>query len=515
MGKVITGRIIHSSNCRLDRGKTWLLIGSLLVTFRFSYSQKSAEVQFTAATTEYNAAIGKDTKRLIGDVVFTHGGAKMYCDSAYFYSIKNSLDAYGHIYINQGDTVHLYGDFLNYDGNTRVAKVRRNVRLIKDQATLTTDSLEYNISTATGYYTKHADIVNQENHLESKKGYYYTRNDLFDFRDSVIIINPKYRITSDTLKYNTKKKIAYFFGPTHIIGDSSYIYCERGWYNTGTDISQLNRHALVKNKKQTVRGDSLYYEKLTGFGRGVDNVEIIDSLQNIILKGNKAIYYENSGFARLTDRAQFIQVSEKDSLYLHADTLLSDLDTSGKKIIKAYYNVRFYRINLQGKCDSLSYTFSDSILRFYRLPVLWSGENQITANYIELLTENRQAKTMHLNGASFISSFKDSMKYDQIKGKNMTCHFRNNEMYRIDVNGNGQTVYYPKDKDGLIGANKAECSDLIIYVENGKVKNIMFLKKPDATLFPLATAPINEMILKGFKWYGSIRPLNKEDIFRK
>jgi lipopolysaccharide export system protein LptA len=515
MVKGLKGTKLFHNSWICNKGKVGLTIITILSSAQYAYTQEAAKVQFTAATTEYNAAVGKDTKRLIGNVVFTHNGAKMYCDSAYFYSSKNSLDAFSNIYINQGDTVHLYGDFLNYNGNTHVAKVRQNVRLIKNEATLTTDSLEYNISSATGYYTHHADIVNQENHLESFKGYYFTRSDLFDFRDSVIVINPKYRITSDTLKYNTKSKTAYFFGPTQIVGDSNYIYCERGWYNTKTDISQLNRHALVKNKRQTVKGDSLYYEKLTGFGRGVNNVEIIDSLQNIILKGNLAIYYENSEFARLTDRAQFIQVSNGDSLFLHADTLLSELDTNGKKIIKAYYGVRIYKSDLQGKCDSLAYSFADSMLRFYKMPVLWNGDNQLNADFIDLQLENKQAKTMHLLGSSFISSFKDTLKFDQIKGKKMTCHFRNNVIYRIDVNGNGQTVYYPKDKDELIGANKAECSDLIIYIVNGKVNSIVFLRKPDATLYPLETAPINELILKGYKWYGDLRPFNKEDIFRK
>jgi len=497
------------------KGKVSLTIIILLSSVMKCYSQKSSQVQFTADTTGYNAAIGRDAKRLIGDVIFTHGGAKMYCDSAYFYSSKNSLDAFGHIYINQGDTVHLYGDFLNYNGNTHLAKVKQHVRLLKKQAILTTDSIEYDILNGIGYYTHHADIVSDENHLESKKGYYYTKKDLFDFRDSVIVINPKYRITSDTLKYNTKRKIAYFFGPTQIVGDSNYIYCERGWYNTESDKSQLNRHAIVKNKKQTVKGDSLYYEKFTGYGRGINNVEIIDSVKKIILKGNRAVYYENNGFARITERAEFIQYSEGDSLYLHADTLLTSLDTAGKKIIKAFHGVRIYKSNLQGKCDSLTYSFSDSILRFYKFPVLWSGENQLTADYIEILIENQEAKTMHLIGSSFMGGYKDTLKFDQIKGKNMTCHFRHNEIYRIDVNGNGQTVYYPKDKNELIGANKAECSDLIIYIVNGKVNSIMFLKKPDATLYPLTMAPVNELILKGFKWYGDLRPVNKDDIFRK
>ena len=478
-------------------------------------AQTPKKVQFSAATTEVDARLGKNTRRLLGNVVFTHGNAKMYCDSAYFYSDKNALDAFNNVYINQGDTVHLYGDHLYYDGNTRLSKITGHVKLVNRETTLTTSVLDYDIGNSIGYYTHHADIINQENHLESIIGYYYSRQNLFKFIDSVVITNPDYKMYSDTLNYNTKTKTAFFFGPTEIFGDSSYAYCERGWYNTTNDVSQLNRHALVQNKQRTIRGDSLYYEKETGYGRAINNVEITDKEKDILLRGNKSVYYEKSEYARITDQAVFIQAGERDSLFLHADTLLSEVDTSGTKFIKAFHGVRIYKSNLQGKCDSLTYSFADSVIHLYVRPVLWSEENQLSAEYIEIRTENQEPKTMYLDQSAFIVSSEDTSKFDQIKGKNMTCHFRHNQMYRIDVNGNGQTVYYPKDKEGIIGVNKAECSDLIINLVDGKVNSITFLKKPDAILYPLEKAPINELILKGFSWLDDIRPKDKSDIFRK
>jgi hypothetical protein len=139
--------------------------------------------------------------------------------------------------------------------------------------------------------------------------------------------------------------------------------------------------------------------------------------------------------------------------------------------------------------------------------------NQLTAEYIEIHTQNSQIKTMYLNKASFIISKADSAKFNQIKGKNMVCHFKDNELYRVDVNGNGQTVYYPPDDDEVIGVNKIECSDLIIFLKEGKVNTITFLKKPDAVLYPMEQAPINELILKGFQWFEGDRPKTKMDIF--
>lgn len=498
-------------------GKNILFISGLIAIIASYplYAQNTARVKFSAATTEVDAKLGKDTKRLLGNVVFTHGGATMHCDSAYFYSKKNSLDAFSNVHVNQGDTVHLYGDILHYSGNTKIAQIRKNVSLINRKTRLTTEALDYNLGEGVGYYMNHATIVNEKNTLESIIGYYYTRRDLFDFEDSVVVTNPDYVIYSDRMKYNTETKITYFVEPTEIFSDSSYIYCERGWYNTETDISQLNQNALVRNSRQTIKGDSLYYEKITGFGRAIENVEIIDDEQNILLTGDRGIYYENIDYVRLTEKAQFIQVTSEDSLYLHADTLLSEVDTGDTKFIKAYYGVRIFKSNLQGRCDSMAYSFADSVIRLYDNPILWSDENQLSAEYIEIHTENRQVKTMYLEKSAFIVSMEDTSKYNQIKGRNMVCHFKNNELYRIDVYGNGQTVYYPTDSEGVVGVNKVICSDLKIYMEDGKVSTITFLKKPDGKLYPLESAPKNELVLQGFEWLENLRPLSKEDIFIK
>ncbi len=477
--------------------------------------EESDQVQFKANITSVDANLGKDTRRLQGDVVFEHGGAKMYCDSAYFYSDRNALDAFSNVYINQGDTVHLYGDFLNYDGNTKLAKVREHVKLINKETTLTTDALDYDIAEGIGYYMHHANIVNVENHLESEIGHYYTRDKLFDFQKNVVVINPDYTIYSDRMKYNTETKITYFNGPTEIIGDSNYIYCEKGWYNTQTDISELEQNALVQNTTQTIKGDYLYYEKLTGYGMARKNVQIIDDEQSIVLTGEEAEYQELIDYAMITDSARFIQIAEEDSLFMHADTLLTDLDTAGAKQVRAFYGVRIYRSNLQGRCDSMVYSTSDSVIRMYHEPVLWSEQHQIKAKYIEIHTEHRQAKTMYLYNAALIISMEDTLKFNQVSGKNMVCHFRNNEIYRIDVSGNGQSVYYPKDSDGVIGANKAICSDMVIFMKEGGVESINMLKDPDATLYPLEKAPEEEMKLKGFAWLEALRPMSKDEIFTK
>ena len=452
--------------------------------------------------------------KYIGHVIFRQDEVLMHCDSAYFFTEENSVTAFHHIHIEQGDTLDLYGDFLTYNGNERLAEITENVKLIDRENILTTNNLDYNLRSNIGYYINGGKIRNGENDLESDIGFYYSNLKLFHFRDSVIIHNPDYTIYADTLKYNTVTEVAYFLGPTEIIGQDNYIYCENGWYDTKNNIAQFNENAYLVSEGQYLKGDSLYYERETGLGKAFDNVELFDSSQNIILTGKNAIYYEEPEYAMLTDSAQFMQISDEDTLYFHADTLESVLDSTGlKKIMKAYYKVKIFREDMQGKCDSLVYLESDSVFQLYGEPVLWSEENQLTAGHIDLHLANKKTNYIDMISSSFIISQSDSIRFDQIKGKNMTGYFINNRLVRVEVKGNGQTIYYAKDQEELIGINRAESSDLIIYLKNNKIDRINLILAPKATLYPPDDTENIETILKGFIWLEKFRPASKEDIF--
>jgi lipopolysaccharide export system protein LptA len=338
---------------------------------------------------------------------------------------------------------------------------------------------------------------------------------MYFFRDSVVLENPDYTIFSDTLRYHTVSKVAYFYGPTEIIGDSSYIYCEDGWYNTETDISMLKENALVRNNRQVIKGDSLYYERNTGFGEGYSNIELLDEEQNIILRGNHALINQLTDSAVLTNNALFIYITgDADSVFVHADTLRAAPDSAGNRELKAYYGVKLYKSDLQGICDSLYYSTSDSILRLFVDPVLWSGVNQLSAEYIEIWTKNKQVDQVHMQQLAFMINESDTGMYNQIKGKKMVGYFKNNEAYKVDVRGNGQTVYYAKDKEQLVGVNIAQSSNLTIHLKNNKPDNIRFYVKPNGTTYPIEMAPKEELILKDFKWMDDQRPRKKEDIFK-
>jgi lipopolysaccharide export system protein LptA len=507
-GQLFTGRIVHL----LIKAVHFIIFTCFASQ---SYAQEgSRHIEIIHSDiVEFIQSTGPAVKRLIGNVAFRQGNALMYCDSAYYYSVENRFDAFSRIHIKQGDTLDLYGDYLKYFGNQKLAQVRKHVRLIDKESRLRTENLDFNLAESYGYFFDGGDLDNGANKMKSRNGYYYTRQKLFHFKNKVEIYNPDYTIFSDTVKYNTVSQIAWFFGPTHILGKENTIYCENGWYDTKLNISQFNQNSKLFNKGQTLTGDSLHYERDRGFGEAFKHVELFDSAENVLLKGSYGWYYEKPEHAMITGKAEMVKMSSTDTLYIHADTLRSYTDSLLKKVMLGYYHVKFFKTDLSSKCDSLSYSESDSTIRLFGEPVLWSNVNQITAEYIDIFTRNRKIDRLEMLNSAMIIEQQDTVRFNQIKGKKMIGYFSNGMLSHIKVNGNGQTIYFVKDGDEIVGINKAEGTNLIIYMKEKKMSRIVFLVKPSGTLNPLNKVSAQDMILKGFKWLDEYRPLTRDDIF--
>jgi lipopolysaccharide export system protein LptA len=458
--------------------------------------------------------IGEGVRRFIGNVIFVHNNATMYCDSAYLYGQQNLIHAFSNVHVSRGDTMHLYGDFMLYNGNTSIGNVRKNIRLEDEETVLYTDSLDFNTFTNIIYYFDGGRIVNSDSsELISDHGYYYGNEDIFIYKDSVVVTSPDYTIYTDSLRYNTNTKMMYFIGPTNIYSGDNHIYAEKGWYNTNEKKYKFIQNARYQNKEKILIGDILYFDQLNGIGIANDNVEMIDTVENLILKGNYAYYTEEPESFFITDSALLIHISENnDSLFLHADTISSvsiidSIDTY--RILKAFHKVKMFRSDFQGRCDSMVYNTRDSIVTMFTEPIMWSEGSQMTALKVEVYIEKEKIDRFKLiNTAFIVSQEEDTAIYNQIKGKEMTGYIRNNELKKIDVVGNGQTIYYTEDGSGV---NAAESSNLIIYMKNGQVGRINMINDPAGVLYPLNE--LEETKLKGFQWLERLRPKKKEDIF--
>ena len=498
---------------KLTSSKSLLLLLVFLPAMAFAQSRKKVEIEH-ADSLLFDQVIVANVQRLIGHVEIKHNNVYMWCDSAYSYTDTNMVDAFGHVHILKDDTLHLYSDFLNYNGDRKWAVVSGHVRLINKNITLTTDSMDYDMNRNIGYYTTYGTVRDSTSTLTSQIGEYFVNENRAFFKTKVVGQSEDYTLSSDTLIYNTETKVASIVGPTNIMNDENYLYAEDGFYNTLTGDAELYRNPEIITKDQNILADSIFYSKASGNGRAIGDASIEDFKNQMIVKGNKIIYNDQQENALATDSAHFVLYSEKDSLFLHADTLRSVPDTiPDEKLIQAYYHVKFYREDMQGKCDSMVYFSNDSTIELHTDPVIWSGNNQMTANFIEMINRSGQPNLVKMEQNAFIVAQEDSTRFNQIKGRDMVGYIQNNQLYKIDVDGNGQSLYYARDENGIIGLNKAQSSNIVIYLDNSKVKKIVFVKQPDGTLMPLPQITVTDKLLPGFKWLDVVRPKKVKDIF--
>ena len=467
---------------------------------------------------ELRKAANRDMQILKNNVVFYHEGAFMYCDSAYLYEQSNRFEAFSNVEIDQGDTIFVYGDYLHYDGDTKLARLRNNVRMEDNQATLFTDSLNYDRMNNLGYYFDGGMLVDEGNELTSFWGQYNPDSKEALFSDSVKLVNKDYTIFADTLKYNTFTKIADILGPSTIVSDSGYIETTRGWYNTITDDSQLLDRSTVysSDNDKTLTGDTIYYNRASGFGTVHGNMVLNDTAQKVILQGNYGYYNEQTEFGLATDSAFAVEYSQKDSLFLHGDTLTMLTDSVDREV-KAFYNVRFYRTDLQGVCDSMVYLSKDSILYMYVEPIVWHESNQIMGEEMNIYLNDSTIEKVHVKNYAF--SIQDRLKDDQhnqLKGRDMTAYFKEGELRHILVEGDAQSLYYLEEDDGtIIGLNKTQSAYLSMDIEKNELQKLKLWSSTTAETNPLSLLKPEDKRLEGFVWYKDIRPLNKLDIFRR
>ena len=465
-------------------------------------------------TLSFDKAVKPDAQILNGDVCFRHDSSYMYCDSAYFFEQTNSLEAFSNVRMEQGDTLFVYGDYLFYDGNMQVAYLRENVRMENGQVTLFTDSLNYERIPNIGYYFEGGLIVDSLNQLSSFYGQYSPETKLAVFNDSVRLENTDFTLYSDTLHYDTQSKIATILGPSVIVSDSGTIHISRGWYDTVNNTSLLLDQSQVESGEKILIGDSIFYNRDTGMGEVYGNMSLIDTAQHVTLQGEYGYYNEQTGYAFATDSARFLEYSQGDTLFLHADTLQMVTVDSIYREIKAYYGVRFYRTDMQGVCDSMQFNTRDSVLYMYTEPVLWNEQYQLYGDTIAIYMNDSTIEYAHVIQFAFAAQHVDSSYYNQLKGNDLKAYFEGQAVHQIDVAGNAESIFYPLEKDGAkVGMNETKSGFLTIWVKDNKLDKLKIWPSPVGTMTPIPDLKPDQKMLKDFYWFDYLRPKNKDDIY--
>lgn len=456
---------------------------------------------------------------LVGHVSFLHKGATLTCDSAYFYQESNSFRAFGHVRMHQGDTLSLFSDYAYYDGNEQMAEARYNVVLTHRKTKLYTDSLNFDRLYNIGYFFEGGKMVDKQNVLVSDWGEYDTETREAVFNYNVNLKNPKFVLTTDTLHYDTKTNIAHIVGPSKIVSGKSTIYSSQGYYNTNTDYARLYGRSRLINQGKDLTGDSLYHDDKTGISQGFRNVVYKDTVNKNQLNCDYFWYNEKTGYAFATKNPVLRDFSQKDTLYMHSDTMkvyTYNINTDSVwRRVHCYNKVRAFRTDVQAVCDSLVYNTKDSCMTMYKDPIAWNYNRQILGEVIEVFTKDSTIDRAHvINQALSIEQLPDSTHFNQIASREMFGFFDKGEIRRSEAIGNVQTVYYMQDdKDSsLVSMLYLETDTMRMYLKDRKLQKI-WTPKQTSVMYPITQVPPGKSKLPSFAWFDYIRPLNKDDIF--
>lgn len=450
-------------------------------------------------------------------VQFEHQGADLWCDYALLYQKDNRLEAIGNVRLKQGDSILMTGGYIEYDGNSKLAKAYDGVRLTNSSMTLTTDTLYFDRERQESYYRDYGKIVDSANVLTSRVGRYFMIPKKYQFQDSVLIENPEYTMESSRLDYYTTSKNAYMYGPSTIIGKTYQLYCERGFYDTRTEQGYGIKNTEIQYSNRIIEGDSVYFDKAREFASATNNIKVTDTINQGIIRAHYAEVHRAKDSLFATRRAVSVSLMEQDSLYMHGDTLMVT-GPPDARVLRAFRNAKFYKTDMSGKCDSIHFEERSGLTELIRNPVLWNLENQMTGDSIHLMSDMETDKLDSLkviNNAFIISEDTVGQRgFNQAKGKDLFGKFIENELKLVDLVKNTEVIYYMYDDDGgLIGINKTKCSKIRLKLEQSDIEDITFITDPDGDITPDKDFPQDSRKLEGFIWRGDERIRSPEAIF--
>ena len=469
-----------------------------------------------------------------GQVHIYHDGIDMFCDRAIFYGKEDFIEAYGNVNMKQGDTLNLTSKYVEYSGKTQLAFASGDVVLTDPQSTITTDTLYFNRVNQESYYKSGGKVVRDSSGtITSRVGRYYMNEKKYRFVDSVKLVNPQYELNTKTLDYYSDNGHAYMYGPSTIVGDSSKIYSERGFYNTTDDTGYFVRNSRIDYDNRVVVGDSIFFDRNRNFASATNNITVTDTINSSIIKGHYAEVYRAKDSVYITKRALAITIQETDSIYMHADTLM----ITGKadhRITRGFYNGKVYKSDISAKADSIHADHKSGLTQLINLarlnkgdafsaarkPILWNIDNQMTGDTIHLKSNPKTEKLDSLivfNNAFLIS--KDTLSedgYNQISGKRLIGLFDdNNDINEVHILKNAESINYSRnDKDELIGIEKSKSGDITIYFEDKEVVELRKITQFEGKLYTEEDLPKNARKLRGFDWRDDERPKSVEDLFK-
>ena len=504
--------------------KLYYLFITLLLSLSTAYAQdtppKQIEIVYAGTLTidndKYPGAtiFNSDDQR---KVQFRHQGMDIWCDVAVLYQKTNQVKAFGDVFIQQGDSLKMNSNFVEYNGDTKIALAKENVKLRNEKMTLETQELFFDRNTQEAYYLNHGKISDEENVLTSKEGRYFVAPKKSQFSSQVNITNADFQINSLTLDYYHSTGHVYMFGPTTITGKDYIAYGEKGFYDTKTEKGYFMDMARIDYDNKRLTGDSLYFDKFRNFASATNNIIIRDTINHTLVKGHYGEIHKAQDSMFITKKALIASLVDKDSVYIHAKRIMVTGKT-GARIVRAYTGARIYKTDIQGKCDSIHSSQTTGLTQLIGKPILWSGKSQMTGDHIQLLanTQTEKLDSLRVFDNAFLIE-KDTLGegYNQVKGKPLKGKFKENKLNNVNLYQNTEVIYYVyDDQNNPAGINKSKCSQIRVdFTTNQQIETVIFYKDVDGGIYPEDKINKEELRFPNFNWRGDEIILSKNDIF--
>ncbi len=512
-----------------------------IVFFIFAFTLNIQGQERKRIQIEYSGFLDKDKENYPGATILTrddsqqihiiHEGINMWCDKAIHYGEEDFIEAYGNVKMKQGDSINMSSKYAEYSGKSKLAFASGNVILKEPSSVLTTDTLYFDRVKQQAYYRSKGKVVRDTSGtITSQIGRYYMNTKKYQFVKDVVLVNPDYTINSDRLDFYTESGHAFLYGPSTIETKESKTYCEKGFYNTKTKQGYGVKKTRINYDNRIFEGDSMYFDNNKSFASANNNIKVTDTINNSIIKGHYAEVFRAKDSVFITKRALAISVQEKDSVYLHSDTIM----VTGKpehRITRAFRNAKMYKSDMSGKADSIHIDHKSGLTQLINLiqaigafekkkgPVLWNMNNQMTGDTIHIKSNPKTEKLDSLivfNNAFSVSKDTIGDGFNQVKGQRLIGLFNDdNQIKQIDVIKNAETIYYIRnDENELIGIDKGKSGSISIFIEDNAIEEIRRLNNPEAEMNPESKHPKNARILRDFVWREDERPLSVEDLFK-
>lgn len=506
--------------------------------------QQNDSVRVFADTLIYQGVLKEAD--LYGDVILENGGQKLFTNNLKYY-LTPKIAIY-----DRGATLHDQGTFLSSRAGTYYvqedrARFRDSVHVNGEEFLMRTDSLEYLSATKTAHFIAPTVIHQSTKRIYCESGFYDIQREIAQFSqnaefvdtnkqakaDTILYFRQDQRIemrghveyheadrhlTSDYLRYHEDTEFAYIQGNATFRDSVRHVRSNNIFYAAKQDSFVLQQRSIFADRNQILEADYSVFSQSTGVGIAYGQVIWQDTANHLLIRCDSMAYNREQDFLQAmgqSERPWLVSIIDGDSLFVRADTLIYQKSTVADSlhVLLAYHDVRIFKSDLQGLCDSLAYQEADSTFSLFKDPIIWNDSTQLTGDTIQLFVANNKLDRLALLQNAFIVNTVDELFFNQIKGRIINAKVRDGALQDVLVNGNAETLYYVLDEENAyIGVDRSDCSRITIeFIDEG----VSFVHKYGATnsaFYPMNQADHKALTIEGFVWRFSSRPKSKSEL---